>query len=185
MSAAKVLNDAPDKATGRAGRRVPVREIERRLQEAQAHCSERGALLTPLRREVLELLLRRHGTAKAYDLQDDMRARHGRVAPTTVYRALDFLMSMQLVHRVDSVNSFVACQLDHEHEHPAHQALMLVCSQCGSVSETHAEHELASALRRLERGPAGFEVSAVEIKGRCATCTRRLPAAAAAAKPQA
>ena len=157
----------------RPARRMPARELERRLQEADAHCKARGTLLTPLRREVLELLLRRSGTAKAYDLQDDMRARHGRVAPTTVYRALDFLMAMQLVHRADSVNSFVACQLDHEHEHPAHHALMLVCSQCGSVNETHAEPELAAALQKLGRNHPGFQVAAIEIKGLCAACASR------------
>ncbi len=83
-------------------------QIAARLAEAQQLCNERGTLLTPLRREVLKLLLERGGSAKAYDLHEDMRNTHGRVAPMTVYRALDFLMQMQLVQRIESQNVFVA-----------------------------------------------------------------------------
>lgn len=83
-------------------------QIASRLAEAERLCNERGTLLTPLRREVFKLLLERGGSAKAYDLHEDMRNAHGRVAPMTVYRALDFLMQMQLVHRVESQNVFVA-----------------------------------------------------------------------------
>jgi hypothetical protein len=43
-----------------------------RLEAAAVACRARGAQLTTLRREVLELLLRRGGRAKAYDLQDDL-----------------------------------------------------------------------------------------------------------------
>jgi Fur family zinc uptake transcriptional regulator len=83
-------------------------QIATRLAEAERLCNERGTLLTPLRREVFKLLLERGGSAKAYDLHEDMRNAHGRVAPMTVYRALDFLMQMQLVHRIESQNVFVA-----------------------------------------------------------------------------
>ena len=78
--------------------------MQQRLASATEHCAARGAQLTPQRAEVLELLLRRGGQAKAYDLQGDMQARHGRIAPTTVYRALDFLQEHHLVHKVDAEN---------------------------------------------------------------------------------
>lgn len=142
--------------------------LARKLAEAEAHCQARGAQLTALRREVLELLLLRNGSAKAYDLHDDMRERHGRVAPTTVYRALEFLMDQELVHRVDAINAFVVCNGEHQHHH----AMMLVCSQCGQVTEWHDEEAFAALGKRLRKGAPGFREHAVEIKGLCENCAR-------------
>ena len=126
--------------------------MEQRLASATEHCAARGAQLTPQRAEVLELLLRRGGQAKAYDLQGDMQARHGRIAPTTVYRALDFLQEHHLVHKVDAINTFVVC--DHaEHDHPT---LLLICTRCGRVEEVHD----AGALKHLDLAVADLEVAA-------------------------
>jgi len=144
--------------------------IASRLNEAEQLCNDRGTLLTPLRREVLKLLLERGGSAKAYDLHDDMRNAHGRVAPMTVYRALDFLMQMQLVHRVDSLNVFIACShgetaaADHQHD-----ALMLVCTRCDKVVE-QAAHEVASRLTSELAERFGFAAQGVEVKGLCRDC---------------
>lgn len=145
--------------------------LARELAAADAHCRARGAQLTALRREVLELLLLRDGSAKAYDLQDDMRARHGRVAPTTVYRALEFLIEQELVHRVDAINAFVVCNGEHVHHH----AMMLVCSQCGQVTEWHDEEGFAALGKRLRKSVDGFRVGSVEIKGLCAACALAQP----------
>ncbi len=151
-----------------------VPDLPQRLAEAEHLCRQRGTQLTALRREVLELLLRRNGTAKAYDLQDDMRERHGRVAPTTVYRALDFLMEQGLVHRVDAVNSFVACNSDHAGHAPGHahghHTLMAVCTRCGAVSELHDHEALDMISQRLRSGVPGFVETGIEVKGVCATC---------------
>jgi Fur family transcriptional regulator, zinc uptake regulator len=144
--------------------------LEQRLSEAQRLCTERGGLLTPLRREVLRLLLKRGGSAKAYDLHDDMRGLHGRVAPMTVYRALDFLMQMRLVHKVDSLNSFVVCN---EGEAPGahpHQTLMSVCTACNAVTELHL-HDVTEPIVRHLQDKLGFRTQAVEVKGLCKQCT--------------
>jgi Fur family zinc uptake transcriptional regulator len=69
------------------------------LEQLAADCTARGKLLTPLRREVYELLLLRGGEARVDGLLDDMRSRHARVAPMTIYRALDFLVQSGYVTR--------------------------------------------------------------------------------------
>ncbi len=162
-------------------------DLQRRLGEAEALCRQRGTQLTALRREVLELLLRRNGTAKAYDLQDDMRERHGRVAPTTVYRALDFLMDQGLVHRVDAVNSFVACNGEHGSHTaghpPGHHTLMAVCTRCGAVAELHDHDAMAVIAQRLRSGVPGFVETGVEVKGLCARCLGQGDAPALAPGP--
>lgn len=142
--------------------------LHRWLDAARAHCTRLGAQLTEQRREVLELLLLRGGSAKAYDLQDDMQTRHGRVAPTTVYRALDFLMDQRLVHKVDATNTYVACS-DMAHAHPS---MMLVCTACGDIREWHDDPRFHALSAEVARFRPGFEARGLEIKGLCARCTR-------------
>ncbi len=136
------------------------------LEAAQAHCRARGGRLTAQRKEILELLLRRGGSAKAYDLQDDMRARHGRVAPSTVYRALEFLMDQHLVHRVDALNTFIVCNA----EHTAHHPLLLVCSSCEAVTELHDDQAYEAVQKTLRQAGGGFVEAEIEVKGTCGKC---------------
>jgi Fur family transcriptional regulator, zinc uptake regulator len=147
---------------------LSARALSARLSEAAAHCEARGAQLTDLRREVLSLLLQRGGPVKAYDLQDDMRARHGKVAPTTVYRALDFLIEHELAHRIDALNAFIACQSDHGED--AHHALMVVCERCERATELHDDEAYAWVATRLTHAGIGFAQTRIEIKGLCQAC---------------
>ena len=79
-------------------------------------CRERGLRLTPIRAKVLGLIAAQGKPIKAYDLLDRIRADKlddedsaGSAAPPTVYRALDFLLANGFIHKLESVNAFVAC----------------------------------------------------------------------------
>ena len=78
------------------------------IAHAEVLCAARAQRLTPRRRHVLEALLDSHRPLGAYEIIERL-ARHGRPAPITVYRALDFLRDNGLVHRIESRNAFVAC----------------------------------------------------------------------------
>ena len=72
---------------------------ETALREAEAACLRRGATLTPLRRQVLELVLEADAPVGAYALLDRLKASRPGAAPPTVYRALDFLLENGLMRR--------------------------------------------------------------------------------------
>lgn len=98
------------------------------LSKAEALSLERGSRWTEPRRRVYELLLQAGGPVKAYDLMEVYA--EGRTAkPPTVYRALEFLEQFGLVHRIASLNAYVACDGDD----PAHAAAFLICDCCGSA----------------------------------------------------
>lgn len=140
--------------------------VREALERAAALCEERGLRLTELRRRVLELVLSRHAPVGAYDILARLAAERARVAPPTVYRALDFLLSQGLVHRIDSRNAFVGCVRVHE----PHGACFLLCRECGAAAELVDARLDAIILDIVER--AGFEMNrrVVEIEGRCAAC---------------
>jgi len=139
------------------------------MAHAETVCAERGERLTPMRRRVLEILAASHKPLGAYEIMDQVGEKGPRPAPITVYRALDFLRHNGLVHRIESLNAFVACVRNHGAD-----ALVafLICERCGAVGEAPAAaagQTLAAAARS-----AGFtpNLSVIEITGICAHCRK-------------
>ncbi len=131
------------------------------LQTAEQVCLKRGARLTPLRRQVLSLLLAASGPVKAYDLLKQI-GQNGDAKPPTVYRALDFLMETGLAHKVEALNAYVACS----HAGVGHVAALYICNDCGRVDERIGH------LDDADKGPEDFVVrrSVIEHYGSCGHC---------------
>jgi Fur family zinc uptake transcriptional regulator len=134
---------------------------------AVEHASnERGLRLTPLRREVLELVAGAGKPVKAYDLLDRLREKHGNAAPPTVYRALDFLLENSFIHKLESINAYVSCH------HPAesHQVPFLICDKCHCAQEVCDER--VAELIEAQAKALGFRPTAqtLEVHGICKNC---------------
>ncbi|MFC4159517.1 transcriptional repressor [Chitinimonas lacunae] len=146
----------------------PQHDLEQQLNDAAQWCLTRGERLTDQRREVLSLLLAAPGSLKAYDILAQIQKQKPNAAPPTVYRALDFLIAVGLIHKLDSMNAFVACRdfSSHLHRH----GLMLICDRCNNVVEL-CDEALAERLTAVAAA-AGFTVKPqdIEVKGLCATC---------------
>ena len=146
------------------------------LERAEALCQTRGVQLTPLRRDVLRLVLESEAPIGAYALLDQLKASRAKAAPPTVYRALDFLLEQGLIHRLERLNAFMGCNEalegdgahhDHAHDHP-HQ--FLICRGCGMTREI-SDHGVAEAISAAA-AKAGFSAAraTVEIEGFCGKC---------------
>jgi Fur family zinc uptake transcriptional regulator len=116
-------------------------------------------------------LWKSHQPRKAYDILSELAEKNQTVekedkknfAPPTVYRALDFLQEMGLVHKVESLNAFIGCNGEHNHQY-------LVCQDCGDVADIH-DQTLSKSVQK-KAGEKGFKVtsSIIEIKGHCEKC---------------
>ncbi|MFT3761796.1 MAG: Fur family transcriptional regulator [Pseudoxanthomonas sp.] len=144
------------------------------VRAVQAACAERGLRLTPIRARVLELIAQAGKPVKAYELLEMVRERNsergggvGADAPPTVYRALDFLMANGFVHKLESVNAFVAC---HHPNSAAHSVPFLICDRCHSAVELE-DVEVVAQLEDRARS-LGFRPQAqtLEVHGLCARC---------------
>lgn len=137
-------------------------DIDHHLAIAEQICRESGSRFTKLRSHVFELILQADGAVKAYDLLDQIRPDMGSPKPPTVYRALEFLSKLGLIHRVEALNAYVAC----DHTHEGHAAEFFICETCKSVEERHADDHVNCA-------PDGFNIkrSVIEHYGVCASCT--------------
>jgi len=141
--------------------------VDEALAAAAEVCRERRARFTSLRRHVLELIWASHEPVGAYDILDTMNeTSESRVAPMTVYRAIEFLMEHGLVHRIASRNAYVGCA----HPGADHEGQFLICRLCGRVAEID-EPTISRALNNGAKR-AGFDAlsSLIEIEGRCRDC---------------
>lgn len=136
------------------------------VERAKDHCENRGARFTHLRQRVYQLLLGSNGAVGAYDLLDQLRETESGAKPATVYRTLDFLLELGLIHRLESSNAFVACH----HFGCSHPVQFLICDKCGHVEEIQSEG-LKETLEN-QASTRGFRVDkqTIEAHGTCADC---------------
>jgi Fur family zinc uptake transcriptional regulator len=136
------------------------------VKNAERICRERGLRFTRQRRRVLELVWNSHKPIGAYDILEHLKREGQRAAPPTVYRALDFLIAADLVHRLDSLNAFIGCP---DPGNP-HVGQFLICRDCQLVAELDDPEiaKLAAAKAALH----GFEAThqSLEIRGLCRRC---------------
>ncbi|MDX9690050.1 MAG: transcriptional repressor [Proteobacteria bacterium] len=112
----------------------------------------------------------------AYEILDRLRQKGVR-SPPTVYRALKILEARGFIHRIESLNAFVACSVgcaQHAKTKASHQedhtSAFAICRSCGRVEELRAP-ALDEALSKAAKGfLQTTEKQSVEIVGLCMKC---------------
>jgi Fur family zinc uptake transcriptional regulator len=135
------------------------------LAGAEARCALAGERMTAPRRRVLELLLRTGAPSKAYDLIASFGENGAAAKPPTVYRALEFLSRQGFVHRIESLNAYVACHVGER----AHAAGFLICSCCGAAREIEP---VGVDQVQAAADASGYSLSSIvlEAHGLCPAC---------------
>jgi Fur family zinc uptake transcriptional regulator len=139
------------------------------LQKADMICQDKGLRFTELRRKVLAMIWAGHGSAKAYDILDKLNDEGTAAKPPTVYRVLDFLLENGLIHKLESLNSYVGCSHPLEHN----ECYFLICSKCGEIKEC-CDSTLAQAITRIaSKNKFSPRHITLEIQGKCQECAKK------------
>ena len=88
--------------------------------------------LTNNQQTVLDLLEKSKEPLKAYAILFDIQKK-GIKAPHQVYRALDKLIEIGKVHKIESKNSYIACE--HKNCDSSTSTSFLICETCDQVTE--------------------------------------------------
>jgi Fur family ferric uptake transcriptional regulator len=127
-----------------------------------------GARSGGARDAVISFLAEQDCCLSAQELFDGLRAGGRAVGLASVYRVLEQLAELRLVHRVDfghGITRFEAAHPGGEHHHH------LVCAECGRV-DTFADSGLESVLSRVA-GAHGYALDDhdVVLHGACSDCS--------------
>ncbi|WP_218689893.1 Fur family transcriptional regulator [Psychrobacter sp. BF1] len=159
-------------------------DVAQRLASAKEDCRKRGVRFTLLRQQIYQLVLTANQPVGAYDLITQLQQMRfsdtaadstdgsldkqtpKNVAPPTVYRSLEFLLSEGLIHQLTSINAYVPCC----HPRAQHTAAFLICEQCQRVQECSSLP--IQEMMIFAEQDVGFKVarSVIELSGHCQAC---------------
>lgn len=136
-----------------------------------------GYRLTAPRRALAGLIVDHDGHFSASDLAAAARDRRIGVSRATLFRALDLLIELGVVERLELPNgehAYVECAPAHHHH--------VVCSRCGRTAEVD-DAGLTEAVREIAR-TSGFRIDThrLELFGLCRSCQSRTGVGPAAAR---
>ena len=114
---------------------------------------------------VLAVIRAANGPLSAYGILDRLKPTRPRIAPPTIYRALEHLIADGLVRRIESLNAYLTAD-----ERARGTVVFAICDDCGRVQQRAAGAEVARITKALKKD--GFRPThpVVEVHGRCGDC---------------
>jgi Fur family zinc uptake transcriptional regulator len=144
--------------------KICLNDIENTIEKT---CLERNLKFTDLRRKVFFIMSKSHRMIKAYDILAQMRKNNPSIEPPTVYRALDFLIENNFIHKINSFNSYITCYNFVSEKF----CFFLICSKCGSVEENLDSRFSNLILSSVRKHKLFLQKSSLEIEGICNNCS--------------
>ena len=144
------------------------RRLAKAVERASQAFTEKNLRFTKLRQDVFQEIAATYTSIGAYDVLARLAEKGTRLAPISVYRAIDALIEAGVIHRLESKNAYFACRrLDHA---TGRRPIFLACEKCNAVQEADAEG-IFDTIDRVSRA-ANFQprVKFVEVSGLCRNC---------------
>ena len=123
--------------------------------------------LTKNQQTVLEILESSSEPLKAYTILFDIQKK-GIKSPLQVYRALDKLIEIGKVHKIESRNSYVACK--HEGCNAKTSTSFLICENCENVKELIGNNLFSYFSKQSDKNNFQYRKHSLEIYGLCESC---------------
>ena len=123
--------------------------------------------LTKNQKTVLSLLEGSKEPLKAYAILFNIQKK-GIKSPLQVYRALDKLIEIGKVHKIESKNSYIAC--NNAHCTSQTSTSFIICEVCDNVTELKKNNLSAYFLKLSEKSNFKYTKHNLEIYGLCKTC---------------
>ena len=127
--------------------------------------------LTNNQQTVLELLEQSKEPLKAYAILFDIQKK-GIKSPLQVYRALDKLIEIGKVHKIESKNSYIACK--HQDCSSNTSTSFLICEVCEKVIELKEDNLSTYFSKQSEKVNFNYTKHNLEIYGACKICKNKI-----------
>ena len=138
------------------------------IESAQYFCEQHQHRFTTPREKVLTVLMLSKHPLGAYEIKERLSTSMHEVKPATIYRAIEFWEKHGFIHKVNSLNAYVACHHEHRH-HPASYTLF-ICDSCDESFELDTQKIVSTLKCELNRKNFSLASSSTEIRGVCSSC---------------
>jgi Fur family transcriptional regulator, peroxide stress response regulator len=140
---------------------------QEKMKTFEKLCREQGLPLTVQRRVILESLAERQDHPTADQVFEAVAHRLPGLSRTTVYRVLETLVGLGVIHKANHLGS--AARYDPNTERHHH----LTCLSCHKVIDM--EEETVRELALPKGALKGFEITdySVHFKGYCGDCSKK------------
>ena len=133
-----------------------------------------GARLTNARIAVISCIESAHRSLTAREIfEKTKKYKDGRhLDQATVYRILELLQSLKLVHRIAPDGQYRPCT-HHGCGNELH--LLISCNSCGSTEEEHVPKSALDSLQSIIKNKLKFTPTdhCIQISGMCSACSAR------------
>jgi Fur family transcriptional regulator, zinc uptake regulator len=146
-----------------------AKKVAQTVERAAKVFADRNLRFTKLRQQVFEEIAATHASIGAYEILARLGEKGTRVAPISIYRAIDALLDAGVIHRLESKNAFFACRRT-DHTSKGKRPIFLSCEKCGAVGEVDGQHifdQIGEAAKSAKFAP---RVKFVEVQGLCPRC---------------
>ena len=126
--------------------------------------------LTNNQQTVLKLLEETKEPLKAYTILFDIQKK-GIKSPLQVYRALDKLIEIGKVHKIESKNSYIACS--NANCNSKTSTSFLICETCDKVTELKKNNLTSYFSKQSEKSNFKYTKHNLEIYGLCHACKKQ------------
>lgn len=145
-----------------------AKRVAKAVERAGQAFAEKNIRFTKLRQMVYEEIAATPASIGAYDILAKLGDKGTRIAPISVYRAIDALLEAGVIHRLESKNAFFACRrLDHR---TGRRPIFLSCEKCGAVGEVDGQDIFDMISKAADGAKFKPRVKFVEVQGLCPRC---------------
>ena len=135
-------------------------------KKALNYCINNKLRYTKPREFVLKIIASSKKPLRAYDILKQLSLVLKNPKPPTAYRAIDFWVKNNFIHRIESLNAYSICEADHLHS----GSQFLICNQCGDVTESHICEIPEIIKKKIQKKIFSAKSWNLEVKGICSKC---------------
>lgn len=137
------------------------------MEELLDRLRAEGCKVTPRRKAIIDLFLRKGGVFSPQDVQEVLKEKIGQCGLPGIYRNLETMTACGILFRVVTFGGerrYALCRADHVEEHHHH----IVCISCGKVGN------VSDCLYKDGMTINGFSLVShvVQLNGLCETCVQ-------------
>ena len=127
-------------------------------------------VLSKNKKIVFDFIQKHKKPVKAYSILSNVKKK-GIKAPPQVYRALDKLIKIGKIHKIESQNSFIACNT--KHCTSSHTTAFSICNTCDEVLEINDPKLLKFLSGFKDSSGVQFAGYNLEFFGLCKKCKNK------------